>query len=431
MSRVSARAPPAAARGSAARRRSARARARARRRARASSTRSSRRRSSARVGVQVVVAGRGRGDRRARGAPSTSPASATATARLSSTTGEPVRRASSPYRAAIRGQSGGSSTCSAASAACSTYGPRPPSASARSSAARPAAIWSWSQSERSCSRSRTSAPSAKRASRRASLSSISASSAVHLGLVGHQLGERAPEPDRLRRELAATAVALVEDQVHDREHRGEAVGQQVGRRDAERDPGRPDLALRAHEPLRHRRLGDEERARDLVRPEPAQRAQRQRDLGIERERRMTAGEDELEPLVGDRRLVHGRPRCCAARRAGGSSRASVRSRRMRSIARLRAVVTSQARGWAGVTVPRPALGGDRERLLGGLLGELEVAEEADQAGEDASPLVAEDLLEDRYRSTTGRTSTAPPRRAAGMRDASSIAESRSSASKNR
>jgi len=41
----------------------------------------------------------------------------------------------------------------------------------------------------------------------------------------------------------------------------------------------------------------------------------------------------------------------------------------------------------------PALRGDRERLLVGFLGEVEVAEEADQAGEDAAPLVAEDLLE--------------------------------------
>jgi hypothetical protein len=29
-------------------------------------------------------------------------------------------------------------------------------------------------------------------------------------------------------------------------------------------------------------------------------------------------------------------------------------------------------------VPRPALGGDREGLLSGVLGEIEVAEEADQ-----------------------------------------------------
>jgi hypothetical protein len=49
----------------------------------------------------------------------------------------------------------------------------------------------------------------------------------------------------------------------------------------------------------------------------------------------------------------------------------------------------------GGAVARPALGGDRERLLRGLLGEVEVAEEADERGEDAPPLVAERLLEDR------------------------------------
>jgi hypothetical protein len=48
----------------------------------------------------------------------------------------------------------------------------------------------------------------------------------------------------------------------------------------------------------------------------------------------------------------------------------------------------------GHPVARPALGGDREGLLRGLLGEIEVAEEADQGGEDATPLLAEGLLED-------------------------------------
>ena len=42
--------------------------------------------------------------------------------------------------------------------------------------------------------------------------------------------------------------------------------------------------------------------------------------------------------------------------------------------------------------------------------------------------VAKYLLEQRYRSTTGRTSITPPIRAAGMRAASSSAASRSSAS---
>src|SRR5204863_4466772 len=82
----------------------------------------------------------------------------------------------------------------------------------------------------------------------------------------------------------------------------------------------------------------------------------------------------------------------------------------------------------GRPVPGPSLGGDRECLLRGFLGEIEVAEEADQRGEDPSPLVAEDLVEDRYHSTIGRTSTAPPSRAAGTRAARSIAASRSSAS---
>jgi hypothetical protein len=42
---------------------------------------------------------------------------------------------------------------------------------------------------------------------------------------------------------------------------------------------------------------------------------------------------------------------------------------------------------------RPSLGRDRERLLRGLLGEVEVAEEADQVGQDAAPLLAEDPLQ--------------------------------------
>jgi hypothetical protein len=47
------------------------------------------------------------------------------------------------------------------------------------------------------------------------------------------------------------------------------------------------------------------------------------------------------------------------------------------------------------TVARPALGGDREGLLRGFLGEVEVAEEADERSKDAAPLLTERLLEDR------------------------------------
>src|SRR5918999_5288612 len=81
------------------------------------------------------------------------------------------------------------------------------------------------------------------------------------------------------------------------------------------------------------------------------------------------------------------------------------------------------------TVAWPALGRERECLLGRFLRAIEVAELADERREDAAPLIVEDLVEQRaYRSTIGRTSTAPPIRAAGMRAARAVASSRLSAS---
>src|SRR5437762_7306136 len=50
-------------------------------------------------------------------------------------------------------------------------------------------------------------------------------------------------------------------------------------------------------------------------------------------------------------------------------------------------------------VSRPALGGRGKSFLCGLLGELEVAEEADQGRQYPAPVLPEDGLEQRYRST--------------------------------
>ena len=82
-------------------------------------------------------------------------------------------------------------------------------------------------------------------------------------------------------------------------------------------------------------------------------------------------------------------------------------------------------------VARPALRGDRERLLDGVLGEVEVAERADQDRDRAPELFAEGLG-DRVRSyssktTIGRTSIAPCR-APGIRAAMPSASSASFAS---
>jgi hypothetical protein len=72
----------------------------------------------------------------------------------------------------------------------------------------------------------------------------------------------------------------------------------------------------------------------------------------------------------------------------------------------------------------PAVECRRDGVLKGILGEVEVAQDADQAREDASPLLAEDTLERGQCGITGRTSIAPPVRAAGILTAISIASSR-------
>ena len=95
--------------------------------------------------------------------------------------------------------------------------------------------------------------------------------AVHLGLVRHQGREQEGEPDRLGAELHAHGrpVPGVEDEIDHGEHAAQPLGQEVVGRDAQRDARVANLSLRAHEPLRERRLGHEKGARDLGRREAA------------------------------------------------------------------------------------------------------------------------------------------------------------------
>ncbi|MDP4503400.1 hypothetical protein Q9G87_15615 [Nonomuraea sp. G32] len=149
------------------------------------------------------------------------------------------------------------------------------------------------------------------------------------------------------RELVAAAVALVEDQVNDGENRIEPLAEQVARWNPRRDPRCFDLALGPHQPLRHRALRYEEGAGDLVGGEPAEGPQGERHLLLDRERRMTAGEDELQALVGKVvAFICTSAALPAASRPDLAARAC--SRRMRSVARFRAVVISQARGLPGM-----------------------------------------------------------------------------------
>jgi hypothetical protein len=108
---------------------------------------------------------------------------------------------------------------------------------------------------------------------------------------------------------------------------------------------------------------------------------------------MAAGKDQLQSFVGECRRVH---------------RFLLRHRQLEQAGLLgqRAIATdaidrpvARGRDQPGIGAGReafagPALGGNRERLLGGFLGEVDIAEEADQCGEDPSPLLMEGLLED-------------------------------------
>ena len=155
------------------------------------------------------------------------------------------------------------------------------------------------------------------------------------------------------------------------------------------------ILLGPDQPLRHRALRYQEGTGDLVGAEPAESAQGERNLGLCRERRVTAGEDELQAFVGERRGVHrylSTIVCDEQAELAGEGPVSADAVCGSVPSR-----PDQPGAWvARDTVARPPVGGDGERLGRGFLGEVEVAEETDQGGQDAAPLLAEDLVECRY-----------------------------------
>ena len=158
-------------------------------------------------------------------------------------------------------------------------------------------------------------------------------------------------------------------------------------------PGSADPPLRADEPLRHRRLGDEERVRDLARREPADLAQGQRDPALGSERRVAAREDEREAIVGDRaHVVLLRGQLLQSADELGLALEDL----LAADAVDRAVACGRddprARGTRHA-LARPPLECGRERVLHGVLGELEVAEDAREDRDGMAPLLPEDPLD--------------------------------------
>jgi hypothetical protein len=138
--------------------------------------------------------------------------------------------------------------------------------------------------------------------------------AGNVAVAGQELVHLARQTDRLVRQVAALQlgprtrrVAFVEDEIQHVQHRAQSLRALIGVRHAKRHARCLDALLCPTDALPDGRLRHEKRLRDLGRRESAHRAQRQRDGGGGRERRMTAHEQQGERVVGiGRRLaVHG------------------------------------------------------------------------------------------------------------------------------
>ena len=268
---------------------------------------------------------------------------------------------------------------------------------------------------------------------------MSASRPSTSGSSGISTARSFAEPDRLvaqvgAHEVAARGrrVALVEHEVEDGEHRAQPLGEQVVGRHAERDARSADLPLRAHEPLRHRRLGDEERARDLAVVSPPT----SRSVSATRLSAASAGWQHVKTSASRSSGIA----LTSSSSAGSSSQPADELRLpLEDLLAADAVDRAVARGrddpGAGrprEPVARPALERRRERVLHRVLGELEVAEDAREDRRRRGPIPrgrhARPPAACRRYCRTGRISIDAVPAAAGISAASRIASSRSGSS---
>ena len=215
--------------------------------------------------------------------------------------------------------------------------------------------------------------------------------------LGQQLDEQPHQADRFARKIVArqrgarrSRVPFVEHQIDHVENRVQAARQVGARRHLIRNARVTDLRLGADDPLRDGRRNSKKRPRDFLGGEAAHLAERERDLRIGRKGRMAAGEDEAQPIVLDA-VVFEVFELRSAARPRLELLGEPRERRLEpgtaadGVDRLEPAGRNEPRPRVvRHAVLRPAFHRGRERVVKRLLGEVEIAEQANQGGEDAA-----------------------------------------------
>ena len=161
-----------------------------------------------------------------------------------------------------------------------------------------------------------------------------------------------------------------------------------------------DLALGADEPLLHGRLRDEEGARDLGRAETAEGTQGERDARLGRQRRMAAGEDQPKPVVGNGAVLDLVLLVAVRRHQRLELPHLVLEPMCPPDAVDRLVAGSRRDPGAGVarhTTLGPDLERDEERILHRFLGEVEVADDADERRDRPPRFLPEQAVDGLFR----------------------------------
>ena len=301
----------------------------------------------------------------------------------------------------------GASSCTAAIAACSWYGPSggapEHAAEERDALGDQRMVPARRGPARRAARARRRRPCARRA--RASVSSMSASRPVTSPSSGRLRCSIRVQPDRLGGEVGALQVVarrrrvpLVEHEVEHLQDDAQPLGD--ARRRAGGGTSAPAVLIDCLARLMRWAIvasGTRNAVRDLGGGEAADRAQRQRELRRRRQRRVAAQEEQGERVVVRARSASAHEPLDRDRRRSPRVDGARSSPRSWSISRRVATVVSHAGGLIGTTLLGPLHRRREQRLLHRVLGGVEVAVATHQRAEDLRRELAQQVLGRRCR----------------------------------